>query len=622
MPKKKTFNFESETSQILHLLTHSIYSNKDVFLRELVSNASDAIDKARLNSLKYPNYLWDNKDFQIKIQYDSENWTITISDNWIWMTEKEIHSNIWTIAKSWTKDFLEKLKDKKDSNMIWQFWVWFYSVFMVALEVTLETKSNESEKGYKWKSSWHWNYELEESNKTTRGTEIFIKLSEENKEYADRTKLAEIIRKYSNYVRIPIMLNKLDDKWNKTDEFEQINEMKSIWTKNPKEVTEEEYQSFYQSLSFDFTKPLAQLHMDLEGMISYKALLYIPQNVSMFRQNDQEYWLKLYVQNVLILDSCKELIPAWLRFVSWVVETNDLPLNISREILQNNRIITKIRYWIISKLIDKLKYIKNNQFEDYELFFKNYWPVIKEWIHYDFENKDKIAEIVLFYSTINSKNIWLDDYISSAKSDKKEIYYLSWKSRGELLSSPYLDKFIDNWHDVLLLTDPIDEFVVQWLNSYKEFKFVSITNTELDIDDNWESKEQINKKSEENKSFLEFIKSKLWEDKIEDVKFTNKLKWSISALATKEWWISPYMEKIMNAMWQQVPPTKRIFELNPDSSLVKRMIDLYNSDSNSSILNDLVKYSYWQSILSEWWEIENIKEFLDYTNKFAEKYSD
>lgn len=626
----KTFNFETETSQILKLLTHSIYSNKEIFIRELISNSSDAIDKAKIKSLQDTKYLWDDINFKIQIDFDKDKKTISIKDNWIWMTEDELHKNIWTIAKSWTKDFIDKLKEAKQENintLIWQFGIWFYSVFMVAEKVELITKSSESKKWYKWISTWEWNYQVEEFEKIDRWTEVIIYINSDNEEFLDGYKIRNIIKTYSNYIQIPVMMKQIlseeDIKNKKTAEYEQINEMQSIWNKKKHEVKKDEYNNFYKSIWMDYNEPLSEIHLNIEWMINYNALLFIPKEKAMtFLQPEQDYGPKLFVQNVLILENCKELLPVWLRFIKWVVETNDIQLNISREMLQQNTILNKIQTWLTSKIISKLKNLMKKKTAEYDVFLNNYSWYLKEWIHFDMNNKEKIAELIKYESLLKWKNITLDEYIQESDKEQKEIYFITGKNKSEILSSPYLEEFKNKNIDVLLMFDPIDEWVTQDLPEFKWKNLKSITDQDIDlwdknIDDKKEEKET---KEKEYKTLLEFIKKTIWEDKIESVNLSNRLGENIWALASKQWWVSPQMEKMMKAMWQPIPPQKRILEINPENKLVKTILEEYKKSPENKKLNDLALYIYEQSLIRQGGEIEDLKWFVDRMNKFAEKY--
>ena len=643
----KKHNFEAETGRVLELLTHSIYSNKEIFLRELVSNSADAIDKARIKSLTDSDYLKEGEEFQIKIESDSKAWTITLSDNGIWMSEENMIKNLGTIAKSGTKEFIDKLKKAKDeteNNLIGQFWVGFYSAFMVADKIEVESKESES-KASKWISDWKSGYEVDSSDKSERGTTITIFVNKENKEFLEDWKLKELVKKYSNYVGTPIMMKEYDSRTEeekkkepKVMDFEQVNETKAIWKKSKSEIKKEEYSEFYKTISNDFNEPLFAMHNNVEGMVSYKSILFSPKEVNMYQNltdPNVEYGPKLYVQNVLILENAKELMPVWLRFISWVVETSDLPLNISREMLQDNISLDKIKKGLTKKVINELwKSLKNNR-EDYLKFWDNYGKLVKEGIHYDQDLKENIAWVSLFDSVSESKLISLWEYLDKAlekeveieKDGKKEttkqktIYYIVAKSKAEALASPYLAQFTEKKVDVLILTDAIDSFLVQWFTEYKDAKLVSITSNDIELEK--ETEEEKKEKEEKTKTFkwlLDLTKSTIWEDKIEKVIFNDKLGSALWALKTGVQWIDPQMEKMMRAMGQEVQAQKRILELNPNNSLIDAMKTEFDSDIKSEKLSDIMKYAYSQAILLEWGELENPAEFIWLTNKFAGGY--
>ncbi|USN57789.1 MAG: molecular chaperone HtpG [Candidatus Peribacteria bacterium] len=414
-------------------MTHSIYSNKEIFLRELISNASDAIDKARLKSLTDTTFLGDDNTFEIKLSIDAEKNTITIEDNGIGMTEEELHSCIGTIAKSGTKEFLEKLKKAKEDtthNLIGQFGVGFYSSFMVADTVELETKSPLDTKAHKWVSNGKNDYEISESDKKTRGTKITLFIDEANKELVTEWKVRELVKKYSNYVGVPIMLltspqpspsEERESKDSKEKTWEQVNETTPLWKKSKSSIKPEEYTEFYKSVSMDFNDPLTHAHIDVEGMVSYKSILFVPKEKNMFndmRDPSKEYGPKLYVQNVLILEHAKELLPVWLRFVSGVVETSDLPLNISREMLQSNSTLDTIKKSLTKKVIGEIKKVMHNNEVEYLKFLENYGPLLKEGIHYEPEMKEEIVEVVKFPTLLSDKKLSLDEYLSSVNSEQ------------------------------------------------------------------------------------------------------------------------------------------------------------------------------------------------------------
>lgn len=634
-------NFEAETGKILELLTHSIYSNKEIFLRELISNASDAIDKARLKSLTDTTFLGDDSSFEIKLIADEKANTITLIDNGIGMTEQELHDALGTIARSGTKEFMEKLekaKENQEHNLIGQFGVGFYSAFMVADKVEVETKSPLDKKAHKWISDGKSAYEVSESDKTTRGTQITLFIDETNKELVTEWKIRELVKKYSNYVAVPIMLEaeQKDEKGEATGkkEFEQINETKAIWKKSKSSVKAEEYEEFYKAVSMDFNKPLAHVHNNVEGTVSYNSLLFVPSQKNMFQDlsdPNKEYGPKLYVQNVLILDNAKDLLPVWMRFVSGVVETSDLPLNISREMLQSNAVLDKIKSGLQKKILAELKKTMTKSPEDYNKFLADFGQLLKEGIYYEAE-KESIAEVVKFKSLLKNTMITLDEYIeaqtpvSSSKNESwdtgvETIYYIVGKSESEVLSSPYLAQFRENNVDVLLLTDPVDAFLVQAFKEYKKVTLKSVTAGDISLkEESKEDKEQKEKKAVEFKDFLELTKNTISADKIEKVELNENLGDALAALKTPENGVDPQMEKMMKAMGQAVPAQKRVLELNPNNALTQAMKTEFGADIKSQKLQDLMHYAYNSAVLLEGGEIENMSEFVTMTNKFAGEY--
>lgn len=672
------YNFEAETWRILELLTHSIYSNKEIFLRELVSNCSDAIDKARLKSLTDQTFLGDDTEFKITVTSDKNKGTITIEDNGIGMTWEELHSHLGTIAKSGTKEFVDKLQKAKEDwehNMIGQFWVGFYSCFMIADKVEVETKSALDKKAHKWISDGKSSYEVSEIEKENRGTVITLFVNEANKELVEEWKIKELIKKYSNYVGVPIMMKEYDSRTEEEKKkepkemwFEQINETKPIWKKDKKDIKKEDYKAFYNTVSNDYNDQLLTIHNNVEWMVSYKSILFAPREQNMYQDLSNpniEYGPKLYVQNVLILENAKELLPAWLRFVSWVVETTDLPLNISREMLQSNQVLEKIKKWLTKKVITELGKTMKKDLDSYEKFWDNYGKILKEWIYYDPDLKEDVAWVCKFKSMLEGKNISLEEYLEKAPikkvevekncedwikccswtnectwenkkeekccetdpskkmeiKEEKTIYYIIGKTESEALASPYLAQFKEKNVDVLIMTDPIDSFLFPGFSEYKEVKLVSAVSSDVKL---WEEtkkeKEEKEKKNKDFKSLLDLVKNTIWEEKIETVELNEKLWDSLWALKTATGWVDPQMEKMMKAMWQNVPAQKRILELNPNSPLVESMKKEFESDIKSAKLADTINYAYYQAILLEWWELENPAEFIRLTNKFANWY--
>lgn len=648
---KQQHNFAAETGRILELLTHSIYSNKEIFLRELISNASDAIDKARLKALTDTTFLWDDTNFEISIEIDEKNKTLSIVDNGIGMTEEEIHKHLGTIAKSGTKEFMEKLEKAKEwgnHNLIGQFGVGFYSAFMVADKVEVLTKSGLDTKAHKWSSDGKSGYEVEETQKDSRGTIVTLHFGDGNMELLKDWKIRELIKKYSNYVGVPIMMLENDTRTEeekkkepKELKLEQVNETKPIWKKSKTSIKAEEHKEFYQSISMDFNAPLGHIHSSIEGNVSYNTLLYIPQETNAFsdmRDPSKEYGPKLYVQNILILEHAKELLPVWLRFVSGVVETTDLPLNISREMLQSNATLEKIKKSLVKKVISELKKIRTKDTEAYGKFFQNYGAILKEWVYYEADMKQDIAEVLEFDTLLSEKRVSLDEYLENApmsskasewQEDKKDsdnqeqktIYYITGKSRSEVLASPYLEQFRSEKVDVLLLTEAIDEWMIGVLDEYAGVKLKSVTGSDVKLkEETAEEKKKAESTQKQFKDMLELVKNTIGTDKIEKVELNTHLGDALWALKTPDGAMNPQMEKMMKAMGQQVPETKRVLELNPNNKLIKAMKKEFKDNVKSKKLKDLIHYSYNQAILLEGGELENIADFVQMTNTFAGEY--
>lgn len=621
MPKHE---FNADVNQLIELVTHSIYSNKEIFLRELLSNASDALSKAQLKSLQDTNYLKDDINLQITVDVNAKEKLIVIKDNGIGMTKEEVIENIGTIAKSGTKKFIQEMKKDHNNNLIGQFWIGFYSVFMVAEKVELESKTWDS-KGVLRISNGKGSYEIKESKKTTRGTEIRIYLQKDSEEFANIHRIKWLIKKHSNYLPYPIMMQeekeeKEEKKENEKNAYEQINKSQSLRSKNKNEIKKEEYDEFYNSLSFDTNKPLEHIHLDVEWAINYKALLYIPQKNNPFANlmPDQEFGPQLYVQNILIMEQCKELLPQRLRFVKWVIETPDLPLNVSREILQNNQIINKVQSSLVKKVIETCKYKQQEDRNNYEEFFSNYGKILKEGIHFDRSNKEEIASICLFYSSKENKLISLDEY--SDKSVGKEIYYLTGNNIKELKDNPYMEQFENSEHDVLLMTDPIDERVVQSLQTYKGCKLISAQHADIEHSNkSKKEKKVVEKMNEEHKDLLEYIKKILHEEAIDKVEFSHKLKEPLAVLKDKEGQPSLQMERYIKAMGQETTPIKRDLIINKDHPLANKIIEIYTKDKKSDSMKDRIYYLHNQALLQQWVQPANIQSFIKVINKLLQK---
>ena len=635
---KTTKQFQTEVQQLLDLVIHSLYSNKDIFLRELVSNASDAIDKIRYESHSNEALLEGNSDWKIKIIPDKTAGTLTIIDNGIGMGIAEVEENIGTIARSGTKAFMEALKEAKSSNnpeLIGQFGVGFYSSFMIADRVVMTTrKAGSPADACCWESTGDGTYTIEECEKAARGTEIVLHLKEEMKEYLDEWKIRSIIKKYSDYVQYPIVMDitrtepakGLDGKViegggtiEKTTE-ETLNSMKAIWTRPKNDITDEEYEEFYKHISHDFEKPFRQIHYAAEGTSEFRALLYLPAHkpFDLFSQ-ERKKGVHLYVKRVFITDNCEALLPDYLRFVKGVVDSSDLPLNVSREILQEDVQIKRIQKNLVSKTLATLAEIKEKESDDYLKFWNEFGPVLKEGLHFDYANKEKLQELVLFESSTSEagKPTSLKEYLARMPEGQKEIYFITGTSREMVANSPHLEGFRSKGYEVLYLTDPVDEWVVQALTEYdgKKLKAVDRGDIELDSEDEKKEKEEKKKETQEQyKGVLEFIQGKLAEN-VKEVRLSSRLTESACCLVADEYGMNANMERIMKAMNQDVPKSKRILELNPGHPIMQVLGRLYDADKADPKLADYCELLLDQALLTEG---SPIKDPLKFTKLISE----
>ncbi|HON85773.1 MAG TPA: molecular chaperone HtpG [Syntrophorhabdaceae bacterium] len=607
----ETFEFKTEVKQLLDLMVHSLYSHKEVFLRELVSNASDAIDRARYESLTNSAILEDDGGWKIKISVDKDLGTLTVSDNGIGMTRQEIVEALGTIAHSGTKEFLMALQSKevKDNpELIGQFGVGFYSSFMVADKITvLSRKAGEKgKKGVRWESTGDGTFSVEEIYKPGKGTDVILHLKDEERHYLNEWEIKGIIKRYSDFIEHPIVMEVEREKDSelekgkkfKVKEEETLNSMKAIWLKDKSEITEEEYNEFYKHISHDFKSPAKVIHFKAEGTSEFTALLYIPSKAPfniLFK--DFQIGPMLYVKRVQIMEHCEELIPPYLRFIRGVVDSSDLPLNVSREILQNNRQVDIIKNNITKKVLDTLEEMKKEEYDNYLNFHKEFSRVLKEGLHYDFARREQIADLLLFNSTKakDSRLRTLDEYVKDMKEDQKEIYYIAAPTIQEALMSPYLEAFREKDYEVLIFTDDIDEFVLSNFE-YKGKALKSVTKGDLEIDES--KKEKKEKARKEYRRLIELIKDQLKDD-VKDVRFSGRLKDSPCCLVADEGDLDTQMERLLKAMGQEVPQQKRILELNPEHPLFASMNALFEKDKESPILKEYIDMLYDQALILE-----------------------
>ena len=583
----KNHSFQAEVSKLLDLVANSLYSEREIFLRELISNSADACEKLRYQSLSKKNILGDDKELRINIRVSKKKKYIEIQDNGIGMSNQELIDNLGTIARSGTSKFMEAMKDKKDSNVsaIGQFGVGFYSSYMVSDTVEVTSKSADDEKTHLWKSNGKENYTIEEIENKKRGTIIKLNIKKDAEEFLDAFRLRSIITKYSNYIPFPILLDDLD---NTKEKEEKINEGDPLWLKDKKDIKEEDYKQFYNNISFNFDEPLKTIHYNAEGVINYKALLYLPTNQPMDLFNsEKKNKIKLYVQKVFITDECDEIMPNWLRFIPGVVDSQDISLNISREMLQNNPIIEKIKKGITNKVLNEINSIAKKDDAKFLDFWKNFGAVIKEGLYEFNDHHEKILNLLRFENSLNSDSISLDSYVEKMALDQKEIYYFANTDKEYIKNSPQLESFLDKKIPVLFMTDAVDEFWLQNIGKYKEFDFKSITKGKVDLSKVGEK--QSKEKSKDNKKIdnkindlTALLKNEL-KDKISDVIVSDRLTKSPVLLVAEESGMDINMEKLMKMHNQKTPDSKKILEINADHPMIVKMSNNLNEFDHKKI---------------------------------------
>jgi molecular chaperone HtpG len=619
MSKQQTHEFQTEISQLLDLMINSLYSQKEIFLRELISNSSDAIDKRRFEALTDSTLLNDEEELAVTITVDKDANTLTIADNGIGMSHDEVIENIGTIARSGTKKFMEAMKadkNKSDANLIGQFGVGFYSAFMVADKVSLVTLKAGTDKAVSWESDGKGEFTIGESDATKVGTVITLHLREEDSEYLDDFRIKHVVNKYSEHISLPIKMlgaQPLDDEGNPKEdahaEFETINTGTALWARPKSEISDEEYQNFYQSLAFDTEPPLSTLHHKVEGNLEYTSLLYIPKKAPYDLWNrESKKGIKLYVSRIFIMDEAEHLMPNYLRFVKGVIDSADLPLNVSREILQSDRDIQKIKARAVKRILDELNRIAKDQPETYQEFWDEFGQAIKEGVVEDMANKDKITSLLRFSSTNNdsdTKNVSLDQYVERMSDDQDAIYYITAESYQAAKGSPHLELFNKKGIEVLLLTDPVDEWLVNSLFEHNEKPLKSVSKGDLELSDE-EQKEQ-----EEQKEELSSVTEKLQEalkDVVKEVRLTNRLTESPACLVADANDPGANLERIMKAMGQDAPTSMPILEINPEHALIKGLnIDSDNFSGWAQVLYD-------QAVLSEGAQLKDPANYVKLVN--------
>ena len=628
----ETRGFETEAKQLLHLMIHSLYSNKEIFLRELISNASDAADKLRFEALSNAELLADDAELQVRVDFDSDNKTISISDNGIGMTREEVISHLGTIAKSGTAQFLESLTgdQKKDSQLIGQFGVGFYSAFIVADEVEVLTRKAGTgpAEATLWKSRGESEYSVEAAEKADRGTTVTLHLKQDEADFADAFRLRGIVKRYADHLSIPVLMEKQDfasaedseegeeSTETKQPEYEAVNAAKALWTRSRSDVSDEEYKEFYKHISHDFDDPMDWSHNKVEGKLEYTSLLYIPGRAPFDLWNrDAARGLKLYVQRVFIMDDAEQFLPLYLRFMKGVVDSNDISLNVSREILQKDPAVDSMRSALTKRALDMLAKLRKKDKEKYQEFWDQFGQVLKEGPAEDYANREKIAQLLQFATTkseTDTQDQGLDDYIARMQPEQEKIYYLVAESLKAARTSPHLEIFKKKGIEVILMVDRIDEWLMGHLNEYEGKQFQDISRGELDLgklEDQDEKKQQ-----EESEKALEGLAERIkktLDGRVNEVRITHRLTDSPACLAIDEHAMGAQMRKIMQASGQAVPEVKPHFEINPLHPLIERM----DKEQNEEMFEDLVEILFGQASLADSGQLDDPGGFSARLNK-------
>lgn len=622
---KETLGFKTEVKQLLHLMIHSLYSNKEIFLRELISNASDACDKLRFEALQDGSLYENDSELAVRIDFNQDAGTLTISDNGIGMSREDAVNHLGTIAKSGTAEFLSQLSgdQKKDSQLIGQFGVGFYSAFIVADKVTVETRRAglNADQAVRWESAGDGEFTLESISKESRGTSITLHLKEEDKDFADNWRLRSLIKKYSDHIAIPVFLpaEPVETEEGKEAEVkapEAVNQAKALWTRQKSDIKDEEYTEFYKHVSHDWNEPLTWAHNKVEGTLDYTSLLYIPAKAPFDMWNrDATRGLKLYVQRVFIMDDAEQFLPMYLRFVKGVLDSNDLSLNVSREILQKDKQVDSLRSALVKRVLDTLEKLAKNEPEKYATFWKEFGSVLKEGPAEDFANREKIAKLFRFATTQSEgseQSVSLADYIARMREGQKKIYYITGDNHAAVSTSPHLEYFRKKGVEVLLMTDRVDEWVVGHLTEFDGKMFQDITKGELDLDDlaDESEKEQQKQLAESHKNLIERVQKAL-DGRVKEVRVTSRLTDSPACLVVGQYDMGGHMRRLLEAAGQQVPEVETVLEINPTHPLIERM----DKESSEERFADLASIILSQAKLAEGSQLEEPASYVNKLNK-------
>ncbi len=617
MKGQETRGFQSEVKQLLHLMIHSLYSNKEIFLRELISNASDAADKLRFRALSAPELYAGDGELRVRLSFDKEQRALTIADNGIGMRREEVIENLGTIAKSGTKAFLESIgsDQAKDSQLIGQFGVGFYSAFIVADKVTVRTRAAGAadDEGVFWESAGEGDYTIADITKETRGTEITLHLREGEDEYLDAWRLRSVIGKYSDHIALPVEIESKNEE-DGTVTWEKINKAQALWTRSKADVTDEEYKEFYKHIAHDFTDPLSWSHNRVEGKQEYTSLLYIPAQAPWDMWNrDHKHGLKLYVQRVFIMDDAEQFMPNYLRFVRGLIDSNDLPLNVSREILQDSRVTQNLRGALTKRVLQMLDKLAKDDAEGYQKFWQQFGLVLKEGPAEDNGNQEAIAKLLRFATThgdSSAQTVSLEEYVGRMAEGQEKIYYITADSYAAAKSSPHLELFRKKGIEVLLLSDRIDEWMMSYLTEFDGKPFQSVSKADETLDKLADETEEQKAAEKQLEPFIERVKTLLG-DRVKDVRLTHRLTDTPAIVVTDADEMSTQMAKLFAAAGQQAPEVKYIFELNPEHALVKRASDVGDNEHFAEWIDLLLD----QALLAERGTLEDPNLFIRRMNK-------
>jgi molecular chaperone HtpG len=621
---KETLGFKTEVKQLLHLMIHSLYSNKEIFLRELISNASDACDKLRFEALKNDALYEGQSELGVHIDFDAESRTISIEDNGIGMNRDDVINHLGTIAKSGTAEFLSKLSgdQKKDSQLIGQFGVGFYSAFIVADKVTVETRraGEEASAGVRWESAGEGDFTLESIEKAHRGTRITLHLKDGEEEFADNFRLRSLIKKYSDHIAVPVFLPQEVGESDEGEEAkkipEAVNEAKALWTRNKSDLSDDDYKEFYKHVSHDWSDPLVWMHNRVEGKLDYTSLLYIPSKAPYDIWNrEATRGLKLYVQRVFIMDDAEQFLPLYLRFVKGVLDSNDLSLNVSREILQQDKQVDSLRSALVKRVLDTLDKLAKNEPEKYQEFWDQFGDVLKEGPAEDFANREKVAKLFRFATTRSegeTQNTGLEEYVARMREGQKKIYFITGDSYEAVANSPHLEYFRTKGVEVLLLTDRVDEWMVGHLTEFDGKMFQDVTKGELDLDELADDAEKEQQKAleEEHKALTDRILNALNND-VKTVRVTSRLTDSPACLVVGQYDMGGHLRRMMEAAGQKVPEPEMTLEVNPAHPLIARL----DKEQDEDRFTDLVQIIHAQAKLAEGSQLKDPAQYVGRLNK-------